>query len=385
MIFLIISIFIVIILLFEKTLHERRLHRVSIRVHVNGTRGKSSVTRLIAAALRHSGIRTLAKVTGERPTLIHPDGREEILPRRGPTRIQEQLRFIKKASYLSVDAVVVECMAVDPHLQFISETRMIKSTVGVITNVRPDHLEVMGHNLNEIAESLSNTIPQNGMLITGDQTYYDFFKAKAKKKNSTAYLAGTLELQAKNGGKISILESNLAVAKLVCTGLGLDPERVTEALRQATSSSMKSAPIKARIKDRTIYFLDGFSANDIESARIIQDAWLNGGVYPKPFVALLNNRSDRPLRMLSFVGFLAGHDIYDHIVLLGGLRRPASRLLRRWGKGASVIVIKTEDPEQVLNELFQRMAFKECTLVGLGNLRGIGETLSQYLRTQGGM
>ena len=35
---------------------RRDLSRIPIRIHVNGTRGKSSVTRLIAGALRESEI-----------------------------------------------------------------------------------------------------------------------------------------------------------------------------------------------------------------------------------------------------------------------------------------------------------------------------------------
>ena len=44
--------------------HARNVARIPIRVHVNGTRGKSSVTRLIAAGLRAGGVRTFAKTTG---------------------------------------------------------------------------------------------------------------------------------------------------------------------------------------------------------------------------------------------------------------------------------------------------------------------------------
>jgi hypothetical protein len=39
---------------------------IPVRIHVNGIRGKSSVTRLIAAALREAGIRTVAKTTARR-------------------------------------------------------------------------------------------------------------------------------------------------------------------------------------------------------------------------------------------------------------------------------------------------------------------------------
>ena len=48
----------------EIIIHRRRLGRIPTRIHVSGTRGKSSVTRLVAAALREAGVPTAAKTTG---------------------------------------------------------------------------------------------------------------------------------------------------------------------------------------------------------------------------------------------------------------------------------------------------------------------------------
>ena len=48
----------------ERVVHRRNLAKIPLRIHVNGTRGKSSVTRLIAAALRAHGTVTCAKTTG---------------------------------------------------------------------------------------------------------------------------------------------------------------------------------------------------------------------------------------------------------------------------------------------------------------------------------
>ena len=41
--------------------------------------------------------------------------------------------------------------------------------MGVITNVRHDHADVMGDSLPEIADTLSNTIPRGGVLFTADE------------------------------------------------------------------------------------------------------------------------------------------------------------------------------------------------------------------------
>ena len=42
----------------EYAYHLKNLRSIPIRIHVNGTRGKSSVTRLIAAGLREGGAQT---------------------------------------------------------------------------------------------------------------------------------------------------------------------------------------------------------------------------------------------------------------------------------------------------------------------------------------
>ena len=63
---------------------QRNRSRVPVRVHVGGTRGKSTTTRLVAAGLRAGGMRVVAKTTGSAPRLILPDGTEEPWPRRGP-------------------------------------------------------------------------------------------------------------------------------------------------------------------------------------------------------------------------------------------------------------------------------------------------------------
>jgi UDP-N-acetylmuramyl tripeptide synthase len=56
--------------------HRRNLRHIPIRIHVNGTRGKSSVARLIAGGLRAGGIATCAKTTGTEAAMILPDGSE---------------------------------------------------------------------------------------------------------------------------------------------------------------------------------------------------------------------------------------------------------------------------------------------------------------------
>ena len=148
--------------LIEFRYHQNILSAVPLRIHVNGTRGKSSVTRLIAAGLREGGKRTFAKTTGTAPRVIDAEGMDRIIHRLRRPSIGEQIRLLNYFAKEEPDAVVMECMAVQPQYQWISEHQMVRSHIGVITNVRPDHLEEMGPTKEDVAYSLCNTVPVKG-------------------------------------------------------------------------------------------------------------------------------------------------------------------------------------------------------------------------------
>jgi len=382
MLYIIILLLILSFLISEKILHDRRIKRIRIRIHINGTRGKSSVTRLITTALREKGIRTLAKTTGTIPTLIYPDGHEEVFLRRGPSRIQEQIKVIKKAAKMNAEAVVLECMAIDPHLQSVSEEKMIESTIGVITNVRQDHLEVMGKNLDDIAESLSHTIPRNGVLITTDHRYSIYFRSLAASKNTEFYPPEEPEfVPEQEPERRSIFGENLSIAKKVCSHLGIAPSYNYPP--DLGFEKELSRIIKIKNGDKTLFFIDAFSVNDIESTQIIQQMTLDERYCPRPYVAVLNNRFDRPLRMLSFASFLSRESTYNYVMLIGDLRQMAIRHIHREGKKDDIFILKNQEPKKLIEDIAQRIPSLEFTIIGIGNYKGIGGELSHFLQIEG--
>ena len=167
---LILLIILIIIGSVESYYHRYYLKNIPIRIHVNGSRGKSSVTRLIAAGLREADKKVFAKTTGSSPRIINEVGEDIVIHRLRSASIGEQVRLIRNFSKQNIDILIIECMAVQPQYQWVAEQKMIKSTISVITNVRPDHLDEMGHTLYENTMSLSNTIPFNGIFITSSQT-----------------------------------------------------------------------------------------------------------------------------------------------------------------------------------------------------------------------
>ncbi|HPX21086.1 MAG TPA: Mur ligase family protein, partial [Bacilli bacterium] len=141
---------------YQKSLRKSFTHVI----HVNGTRGKSTITRLIDAGVRNCGFRVFSKTTGTIPTIINTANEQVVIKRLGLANIREQLKMMRLAQKEKAEVLVIECMAVSPELQYISQDKMLEADIAVITNVRLDHLQEMGSSLPEIASSLANVIPK---------------------------------------------------------------------------------------------------------------------------------------------------------------------------------------------------------------------------------
>lgn len=312
--------------------HQARRHRRALRhvVHVNGIRGKSSVSRLIDAGLRSGGLRVLCKTTGTCPAIIDASGLETPLARRGRPSIKEQLRVLKLAARQRVDVLVVECMAVLPEYQQISEERMLRSDIGVITNVRPDHLDEMGQTLDAIALSLSNTIPRHGTLFTADTAYATFFEGCASSKGSTVVLADSSGFEDQT---IDFAE-NVALALAVCRHLGISRETALMGMAQ-----YRPDPGAFRVErsvgrfGKQLVLLNAMAANDPASAeKILDRAEAQGLMASGRRMLLVNNRHDRPTRLRQFVDFAVQQQgRFDGFVAAGDCRRLMRRALVQRG------------------------------------------------------
>ena len=171
----------------EVLLHRRVLARLPTRIHVNGTRGKTSVVRLIAAGLRAGGLRVCAKTTGSFASIMGPDGTEYPIHRPDQPNIIEQMRVMRRLRSFEPDVVIVECMALYPHYQALTERQMVRSTHGVITNARADHLDVMGPTPLDVALALAGTTPNRAKLFTAERRFLNVFETSSRDCGTTLH------------------------------------------------------------------------------------------------------------------------------------------------------------------------------------------------------
>src|SRR5512137_3000987 len=85
-------------LVWERVGLSRSHRRIPLRIAVTGTRGKSSVVRLLASILKEDGRKVVAKTTGSQAVILMPDGSQIELDRSVTPSILEQKRLIHEAA-----------------------------------------------------------------------------------------------------------------------------------------------------------------------------------------------------------------------------------------------------------------------------------------------
>ena len=371
----------------EQISHQKRVNSIPIRIHVNGTRGKSTTTRLITAGLREAGFKVLAKTTGTLPRLIFEDGMEIPLKRRGNSNIIEQLKIFKEAEKRNADVLVMECMAVSPELQWVSEHKMVKSTIGVITNVREDHLEDVGPGLDSMAESLKLTIPQGGVLVTAEKNYLSFFKEQANKLKTKIIWADPDDVSDKTINKFHYMnfKENVSIALRVNKLLGVEEEVAFKGMLKANPDPGALKIFKLVKDSKIIFFVNAFAANDRRSALLI---WENVkkifDLRNLPVIGIINSREDRVLRSFEFARTLATEIILSKIILLGPLSKLVERALLKLKVPDNKILNlgRLTDAEKVLEAALQ-LTNNKMLLIGFGNTKGTGQNLIEYFNKFG--
>jgi poly-gamma-glutamate synthase PgsB/CapB len=342
--------------------HRRNLQRIPLRIHVAGTRGKSTTTRLIAAGLRAGGRRVVAKTTGSQPRLVLPDGTEEIWPRRGPASVSEQGRFIARAAQLGADTVVVECMAIRQEMIWASERHLVRATTAVITNARADHFEDIGEAPDAMAEALRWAVPQAGTLIVASEAATPALRAAAAARNTAVVEVDT--------GNRTPLQANRTLALAVCKAHGV-PAAVAKAAMDAAALDPDGFFERClTIDGKAVRFANAFACNDVDSFARLWRMVERGTGIP---VVLLNARNDRPLRTKSFLQFLAAQVPLPRLFVAGDPR--ALRLSHRAGFPIGAARrLRARTPATALAEL-AALALPGGVIWGVGNYQGFGARL----------
>jgi poly-gamma-glutamate synthase PgsB/CapB len=364
----------------EASNHQRIIGTIPLRIHVNGTRGKSSVTRLIAAGLRAGGLRTFAKTTGTAPRIIDAEGKDRIIHRLRSASIGEQIRLMRYFANEKPDAVVMECMAVQPEYQWISEQQMIKSHIGVITNARPDHLEEMGPTLDDVRKSLSNSVPYNGKVVLGEDAMINTIAPVAEYRKSELRIADEQKISEKDLADFSYLEhpQNVAVALDVCSAAGVKADIALAGMQNVKPDLGALVVNKLDFGKGSILFVNSMAANDPVSTLKIWNFVERRYPLEGYTCIYLNCRVDRRSRTRQLLQLIYEDIKPDRSIVRGQKVDSMVKHVKYHSPQTYTDILQDTKPIGSSIELFKKLP-ADSLLFAIGNQVGFGQDLIDKL------
>ena len=363
------------------------------RIAVTGTRGKSGVTRLVAAGLRASGARVLAKTTGSKPVVILPDGSEREISRVGPPSVREQLRLVSLAAELGVDTLVAEMMSIGAECLAVESGRILRPHVLAVTNVRLDHLDEMGRDRAAVARTLGAAIPAGAEIFIPAEESGPVFEAASGRRGARLHPVARDVAGAGPDGESDLpageFELNRRLARAVLRSLGIDDGTIARGF-----GSARPDPGGLRIRrgtygrpPRPAICLSLFAANDPESSSLaLARALASAPRCGRPLVGLLVLREDRGDRTLQWVRAAAEGFFGDFagVFLAGPPARAALRRIRRRTPADRPVfaLAPAGSPEDIMSGLLSSIT-AEPVVAGLGNFVGLGDEIGRYWDLRG--
>lgn len=372
---------------FQGFVHKKRLRAFRYRIHVNGTRGKSSITRLIRAGLSKGGFSVVAKTTGTLARIIYADGSELTVRRWGRPTILEQIRIVKEAYNEKAEILVIECMALEPRYQFSSEVQILNSNIGVISNVRPDHLEIMGPSLEDVKKAFASAIPVNGKLVLLESENSTIFTQVCEDRQTEIVSVSEKEVLSKSEREMMQFKywehkENVAIALKVCELIGVSRERAFEGMLEMEPDPGALTVFPIYFFGKKLTFLNALAANDPESSRLI---WNEANMkYSKGSVRALvlhcrDDRIERSIQLARETSTWAGVQI---VFLTGtGTSFAEAEMNRLFQPGIKFLNLEGKSPEFIFESLLAQNE-SGSVIMALGNIGGTGLELIQLIRNR---
>ncbi|MEO0161123.1 MAG: poly-gamma-glutamate synthase PgsB [candidate division WOR-3 bacterium] len=364
--------------------HERNIRAIPLRIVVNGTRGKSTVTRLLGAALKAGGYKTLTKTTGTKPRMVIDNQFEEPVIRPGRANIREQLAITRRAARENVTALVLENMSLRPDLQWIEESKIIAPQIVVITNVRADHLDVMGPTLTDIAKNFINAVPSHAKIFTAEKNLYPLLEKLAKKRGLEIFLSQEDEVSLEELKNFPYVEhrENVALVLTICRHLGIPRDKALKEMYRYIPDYgvLKKYHLQLGTKKVTLY--NALAANDPDSSFLIYERI---GKPEENLYLLINCRADRIDRSVQLAELIGTKINANAYFVTGGETHVFCRYARKNGIDKNKIFDLGNRSFEYIYQVLAKEIKDDSVLLALGNIVGYGEKLIEYLVQHGSL
>lgn len=325
------------------------IRRVRHRILVTGSRGKSSLARLIFTGLAASGLEARGRITGVLPRELAPDG-ERLIVRNSPAHVEE-MRWWLRQMPPGVEAIVMENSAVQPELQHLA-ARWLAPTLTVMTNARPDHEDAWGPGPYSALDALMRGVSDEGIFLAGGEPG----ESKVFLEKISQRRGESVVMEKKCG---NWRESNLALAIRALDLLGLSNVLSFDAMKNLGPdvADFRIFKLNDESEKTPVLLASAFSANDPQSAAELFDST---GWREDETCILYADRPDRRARLESFRPFLS----------------------RSW---RDVQIVPTDQNSETVKKLFRDMQTSEkpVKIFGCGNVKGFPLELLKKFEREG--
>jgi len=280
--------------------HKARLENIDEKIVVTGTRGKSGATRWLYEILYGRGRDAFAKITGNRPLVLH-DGESHPIERGRRVTLYENEAQLRQ--YAPVETAIFENQAIGEYTTRTVHQRFTDPDVIFLTNIRSDHLDWLGDTPTQIARSFARTIPDGVTLVVGEQRPTLRAVLKRELEETDVQIRWVLVPKALQ---------NVPGAETI---LGLND--VLEALGEQPLSDRQIEAYIDEMQVRWTTLADGrvynaASVNDIDSTEIVRRALDDNDVDTiQPLIYLRPDRRARTASFLSYLDGLYSDDVFE--------------------------------------------------------------------------
>jgi gamma-polyglutamate synthase len=363
----------------ERRRHRANLARLPLRISVNGSRGKSTVTRLLTGALAEAGYRPLGKTTGTEPKLLFgwSDEEEDIRRRPEGANISEQRHVVRRAVEEGADVLVSECMAVSPEYQLTFHTEMLDVNLLVICNALDDHLDEMGPTSADVAEVFAASIPAGHKVVVTPEEHLPTYRTAAADRGAELLLADpdAVTEEQLRGHRHLVLPDHVALVLAITRDLGIDDEVAMRGMRRAPADPYAMRVTEIGEPAAPAFFVNGFAANDPASTLALWEHIEDRDLPTDALTVVVNCRDDRMDRTQRFASDVLPYLPIDTLVVTGRQTAPILQAANGSGRisAGEVLDLTGASAVEVLAALDGSLT--DRVVYGVGNLHGGGVEL----------
>jgi len=343
-----------------------------------GTRGKSGTERLKAALINALGYSLISKTTGCEAFFLYSTQFSRltelfIFRPYDKATIWEQDNLMRLAEKLGCDVFLWECMGLTPSYVKILQRKWARDDISTITNTYPDHEDIQGPAGINIAEVMTNFIPESALLLSSEEEMRPILAEGARKVGTRIRFvnwldAGLLTPDVMERFPYEEHPYNIALVLALADELGIDRDFAIKEMADRVIPDigvLKAFP-PAPVRTRTLEFVNGMSANERYGCLT---NWARMGFRDHDYMerpgelisTVVNNRADRIARSQVFARIIVEDISADKHFLIGtNLKGLLGYIRQAWDDYISRMSpwsgqSTPQSPESVLERLARRL------------------------------